>query len=469
MANLFTPKAFYGAPQQPQPVQPAKLGLLDRLGRQLVPGDSQWSPSDDERKAMMKRGLLEAGLTMLATPTGAGNSPVMGIARGLLAGQQGVRADAEDARSKALGLDQMRYGNAAPAKIREIQQGAVMLGYKPGTPDYDRYVQTQFGLAAKATNMSEWKTSVTASGEIIRTNEAGGAQILDRNTRTWNDLATGDVPTEDVAFSSLPPAEQDAVTRVGNGLSGHVAVKDGKAYDVTASGGYVPPPVSSIPPPSRAPLPAFVKPEAPAAVSRPMTPQEISAYGLPAGTSATIDSKGAVSVLNKPAVTTPEQQMAAQRKADGAKEMSRILKTMLDEYEALDKANGITNTDRGVWDNIGAYARASDTGQVFGRMAGSKDQSARDTINAMKPQVLSAVIAASGMSAKQLDSNAEMKLWLSATSDPQTSYQTVRKVTDNLLKKFTGMGLEQFDAKQPPRKPLAPPAKNNRESLLDKY
>jgi hypothetical protein len=53
---------------------------------------------------MMKRGLLEAGLTMLATPTGQGGA-LSGISRGLLAGVQGARGDYDKQREKALGLD----------------------------------------------------------------------------------------------------------------------------------------------------------------------------------------------------------------------------------------------------------------------------------------------------------------------------------------------------------------------------
>lgn len=462
MANLFNQIGLFGASaasQLPQPIQPAKLGLLDRLGQRLVPSDSQWQPSADERKAMVKRGLLEAGLTMLATPTGAGNSPVMGIARGLLAGQQGIRADAEDMRSKALGLDQMRYGNAAPAKVREIESVASMLGLVKGTPEFKKYVETQVGLSAKATNMSEWKTSVTQSGEIIRTNEAGGAQILDRNTRQWQDLAgSGEQPTDAgggnkqfiVGFAKdfqdamgRPPTEQE-VAEFTN------AVMNGGDYSFTTK-----PPAQVVPPTtplagrSPPPLPSLVNPKEPKAETWD-NPVVETRNGKPVRVQ--YGSLGGEKVLGPaeapPPVKTATQIEAETRKADGAREMSRVLKTMLDEYKSLDEARGITNTNRGVLDNVQAYARASDTGQVIGRMAGSKDQSARDTINAMKPQVLSAVIAASGMSAKQLDSNAEMKLWLSATSDPQTSYQTVLKVTDNLLKKFTGKGIEQFSEKK---------------------
>jgi hypothetical protein len=51
-----------------------------------------------------------------------------------------------------------------------------------------------------------------------------------------------------------------------------------------------------------------------------------------------------------------------------------------------------------------------------------------------RPQLLMAIKNASGMTAKQLDSNADLKLWLQAATDPQLDVQANRAALDNIVK-----------------------------------
>ena len=100
-------------PQQPT-VPPAlvppqaKKNWQDKLGAFLIQGDGNpngWQPTDAERKQMVKKGLLEAGLSMLANPTGYGNSPIAGISGGLLRGVQQMNTEAADLRGKTIGIN----------------------------------------------------------------------------------------------------------------------------------------------------------------------------------------------------------------------------------------------------------------------------------------------------------------------------------------------------------------------------
>ncbi len=65
------------------------MGILDRFVGRLTRGQSAgpYAMTDEDRKDLKRQGLLQAGLTILATPSNG----MQGIARGLLAGVQGVQ------------------------------------------------------------------------------------------------------------------------------------------------------------------------------------------------------------------------------------------------------------------------------------------------------------------------------------------------------------------------------------------
>jgi hypothetical protein len=266
MANLFNQLGLFGAnaaQMMPQPVQPAKLGLLDRLGRQLVPGDSQWSPSDDERKAMMKRGLLEAGLTMLATPTGTG-SPIAGIARGLLAGKDAMQADAVDMRNQRLGLGVGR-GGILPAKIQEADYFAKKSGLKEGTKEYMDFMSKYSGASSEgidfkvindvptiidsANKSFDWYDFETGRWNKVTQPGAGQPQGAPQQ-RDWS---RGDKP------QSLEEIQDWYKFWQGNGIPKEQLDKGAnqlalgleytKDFKIDGQAGYTPPPVSSLPPP----------------------------------------------------------------------------------------------------------------------------------------------------------------------------------------------------------------------------
>jgi hypothetical protein len=50
------------------------------------------------------------------------------------------------------------------------------------------------------------------------------------------------------------------------------------------------------------------------------------------------------------------------------------------------------------------------------------------------------IMSALGLSAKQLDSNAELKLWLSAATDPTLDLQSNKAALDNLENLLAGKG-----------------------------
>ncbi len=123
-------------------------------------------------------------------------------------------------------------------------------------------------------------------------------------------------------------------------------------------------------------------------------------------------------------------QASDAKKSDAATMVGKAIAAQL-------KAKGITNTDRGSWDNVWASAATSGLGQVAGRTFGTVPQSNRDVVNMSRPLLMMAVMKASGMSsAKQIDSNRELSLWLDTASDPSKGFQANMEALNNIATKY---------------------------------
>lgn len=142
----------------------------------------------------------------------------------------------------------------------------------------------------------------------------------------------------------------------------------------------------------------------------------------------------------------------AQAKAAGAADVDIALGTLRDAYSRLEQGGGITSTDKGHLDNIAARISSSDIGQGVGKALGTSNQSARNDIAMTRPALLAALMKATGMSAKQMDSNAELKLWLTTATDPTLDVESNRRALDNIEKKYLG-GQSVADAGKQPAQP----------------
>lgn len=128
---------------------------------------------------------------------------------------------------------------------------------------------------------------------------------------------------------------------------------------------------------------------------------------------------------------------AAQTKLEGGRStVSNLVTTLRDHYQQLDQSGGITNPDKGALDNLAAGAGSSGLGQAVGRMFGTQNQSLRNQITQQRPLLLNAIKEATGMSAKQMDSNAEMKMYLSAATDPTLDVKANLEALDMLDKLY---------------------------------
>lgn len=134
----------------------------------------------------------------------------------------------------------------------------------------------------------------------------------------------------------------------------------------------------------------------------------------------------------------PADQKALNQDA-GRQSVSQIIAQLSSYYTDLEKGGGITSTDQNIGSNIGAWAGSTGVGQTVGSMLGTKNQSARDAIEQTRPLLMQAIMKATGMSAKQMDSNAELKMYLATATDPTKSLQANRAALQRLEEMF-GMG-----------------------------
>lgn len=139
----------------------------------------------------------------------------------------------------------------------------------------------------------------------------------------------------------------------------------------------------------------------------------------------------------------------------GRKGVSDLVTQLGSYYDDLEKSGGITSTEAGPIDNVTAGVASSGLGQAVGKMFGTQNQSARNSIAQTRPLLLNAIKNATGMSAKQMDSNAEMKLYLQAATDPTLDVRANRNALQ-MLEKLYGLG--GADGVASPAKPGAKPA-----------
>lgn len=147
-------------------------------------------------------------------------------------------------------------------------------------------------------------------------------------------------------------------------------------------------------------------------------------------------------------------QADAAKRASGVEDVNAAVATLRDAYNKLEQGVGITSTEKGPLDNLRAASSSSALGQMVGRALGTENQSARNTIAMTRPALLASLMKATGMSAKQMDSNAELKLWMATATDPTLDVQANRDALAKIEQKYLMPGSQQ---QKPPSEIAAPP------------
>lgn len=149
--------------------------------------------------------------------------------------------------------------------------------------------------------------------------------------------------------------------------------------------------------------------------------------------------------------------LKTQIRMEGGGTVDSVVAGLRDMYGQLNESGGITDPKKSSLANLSAGISSSGIGQTAGRMLGTENQSRRNTIAQTRPLLLQAIMKATGMSAKQMDSNAELKLYLATATDPTLDVAANNRALDQ-IEKLYGSGSNKT-------KPAAPSV----DSLLDKY
>lgn len=139
-----------------------------------------------------------------------------------------------------------------------------------------------------------------------------------------------------------------------------------------------------------------------------------------------------------------------QQQLSGASDFDTQIMNLRDKYTKLDAMGGIVNPDKSTISNIIAGAESSGVGQIIGQKVGTQAQSIRNEIAQARPLLLQSIKQATGMSSKQMDSNAELKMYLSAATDPNLDIKANLAALDNMEKLFGSGKLQAIGANAKP-------------------
>lgn len=159
------------------------------------------------------------------------------------------------------------------------------------------------------------------------------------------------------------------------------------------------------------------------------------------------------------------QQKTAQADEDRAAGQAALNST-LDEltglYDQLDEMGAMVNPKKGTGANIAARARASGLGQLVEGAVGTQAQELRDRIESIRPGLMQQLAKATGMSSKQLDSNADVKLFMQTVTDPTRSYEANQRAIAGLRRLLVAPPRQTTPA---PRRAPAPRQKGQPRQL----
>lgn len=131
----------------------------------------------------------------------------------------------------------------------------------------------------------------------------------------------------------------------------------------------------------------------------------------------------------------------------GRETVSKIIGDLRNSYNVLNENNAITSTQNRILTNLGAWSSSTGPGQTIASMFGTRSQKERDSIAQTRPLLMQAIMKATGMSAKQMDSNAELKMYLATATDPKLSLEANLAALDRLDELY-GLSGKQLRAQQ---------------------
>lgn len=173
---------------------------------------------------------------------------------------------------------------------------------------------------------------------------------------------------------------------------------------------------------------------------------------------ANIDQLKATTAQTK---ATQTQQAKTSVATAGQATISELANKLNGLYDELDKGGGIVSTKMREGSNIGRALSGSYLGRATGHALGGENQRIRESIENTRPLLLQAIKSATGMSAKQMDSNVELKMYLMAATDPTKSLESNKEALATLVRLYGigGVGVANVGDATESAAPVAPAAK----------
>lgn len=157
---------------------------------------------------------------------------------------------------------------------------------------------------------------------------------------------------------------------------------------------------------------------------------------------------------------TPEAAKAAETRGTGRESVTGLVTGLRSYYDTLNKGSGIVSTKEGGLSNVVSRIQSSGAGQFVGGAVGTENQQMRDQIKQQRPLLLNAIRQATGMSAKAMDSNVELQMYLQAATDPTIGYEANMSALDKIEELYgqSAGGASAAAGAEPPAAAGAPPA-----------
>ena len=126
---------------------------------------------------------------------------------------------------------------------------------------------------------------------------------------------------------------------------------------------------------------------------------------------------------------------------------STVIEEATDAYSNLYKKGGAVV---GGQFSLGQVLASTNAGQKFGEITGSEAQLFRNYLDSLAPKILLGIMASTGLSATQLNSNAELQLQLKSLGDPSKPIQSNLAALDVLDKMYgDGTSVSKMLSKNP--------------------
>jgi hypothetical protein len=150
---------------------------------------------------------------------------------------------------------------------------------------------------------------------------------------------------------------------------------------------------------------------------------DANTYQSPSGTPS-----GVIGGAGKTSKRTAEMADAV----GSLKSAHAVLDDLTANYDVLEKSNSIVSDKRGVFGNVTTGIGTTDIGQGAQRLLGTKAQTARNNIEGSRNLLLTSIKAAAGLTAREMDTNADVKRWMSTVTDPKSSLESNRAAIQKL-------------------------------------